>query len=632
MNRKNGSYGSLDLEALRKRLDGKTGREYWRTMEDLAETPEVKQYLEDEFPERSPEWLNPLNRRDVLRLMGASFALAGLTACTRQPTERIIPYVHQPEEVTLGKPLFYASAFPMDGYGIGVIVESHLGRPTKIEGNPQHPASLGATDLFTQASILTMWDPDRSRVVLRNGRISAWSKFLGEAGGLRTRLAATGGSGFRILTEPVTSPSLASIIKELQTAYPAMQWHQWSPACAGGAFKGAQMAFGGPVNTMYAFDKAAVVVSLASDFLCMGPASVRHARDFAMARRVRKPGDAMNRLYVVEADFTGTGGVADHRIPMRHADVENFARALAAQVGVTGEAGAAGGEMGTIVAAIARDLQAHRGGSIVIAGDNQPPAVHAIAHAMNQALGNVGQTVLFTDPVEVNPVDATDSLRSLVGAMNAGQVETLLVIGGNPVYDAPADIGFPDALRRVRNSVRLGLYEDETSELSHWHIPEAHYLEAWGDVRAFDGTTTIMQPLIASLYGGRTAAELLTAFTENPDRTSFDIAQTYWRTQFPAATFDQAWRAAVHDGVVPNTALPARSAAANTTAPPATAGARGQGLELVIRPDPAVYDGRFSKVRSCNGWCWFVAASEYVSPVFRTSRPTPPPGCAVVRN
>src|ERR1022692_1311040 len=538
-------------------------------------------------------------RRSFIKLMGASLALAGLTACTRQPTELIAPYVRQPEELVPGRPLFFSTAMPLGAGSTGLLVESHEGRPTKAEGNPDHP-TLGACDVYAQASVLGLYDPDRSQALTLEGEIRSWGAFLGAVQQAITLQKTKRGAGLRILTETVTSPTLANQIKEMLAAFPAAKWHQWEPAGAHSSVAGARLAFGQPVNTVYDLRCADVIVSLDADFLSSGPGSLRYARQFSARRRVRGEHTEMNRLYVVEPMPTPTGTKADHRLPLRAADVEQFAWSLAAALGAdtSGRKGASTAADKWIVPVV-RDLQKHKGASLVIAGEQQSPAVHALAHAMNAALGNVGKTVLYTEPVEANPVDQVASFYDLVKDLDAGAVDLLLILGGNPAYNAPVELGFRDRLKKATLRVHLSLQEDETSELCHWHLPTTHYLETWSDCRAHDGTVTIMQPLIAPLYAGKSAHEVLTMLTGQPERTSYDIVKAYWATQHTGSDFEAWWRKAVHDGVVPNTALQATSMALRAGwAGAVPQAASPQSLEVVFRPDPAVYDGRFAN----NGW------------------------------
>jgi len=590
----------LDLPAVRALLEKAHGRDYWRSLEDLAETDAFQDLMHREFPRYASEWEDGEGRRNFIKLMGASLALAGLSACTRQPTEYINPYVRQPEELVPGRPLFFATAMPLGASSTGLLVESHEGRPTKIEGNPDHP-SLGACDVYAQASVLGLYDPDRSQALAEEGEIRSWSAFLETIRQAVEAQKAKQGAGLRILTETVTSPTMADQIKGMLAAFPAARWHQWEPAMAHSAAAGARLALGQPVNTIYDLRGADVIVSLDADFLASGPGSLRYARQFASRRRVRDSQTGMNRLYVVEPMPTPTGTKADHRLPLRAADVEQFAWSLAAAVGADtgGRKGIPNAAFDKWIGAIARDLQRHRGASLVIAGEQQSPAVHALAHSMNALLGNVGKTVVYTESVEANPVDQVASIYDLVKDMDAGAVDLLLILGGNPVYDAPVELGFRDRLKKATLRVHLSLHEDETSELCHWHLPMTHYLETWSDCRAHDGTVTIMQPLIAPLYAGKSVHEVLTMLTEQPERPGYDIVKSYWSRQHTGADFEAWWRKVVHDGIMPDTALPAKTVAlrqgwAASLPQPASR----QGLEIIFRPDPAVFDGRFAN----NGW------------------------------
>ncbi|HEX9162486.1 MAG TPA: TAT-variant-translocated molybdopterin oxidoreductase, partial [Thermoanaerobaculia bacterium] len=496
----------LTFSDFRQRIGDTKNPEYWRSLEQLTRSEVFDDFMHDEFPQQALALDYGVDRRDFVKLMGASIAMAGLAACS-QPDQKIIPYVNQPENLIPGKPIFFASAMTHGGYARGILVESHMGRPTKIEGNPDHPSSLGASDAFMQASILGLYDPERSQVVRRLGEISTWSEFIGALQPV-LNAAKTNGSGLRILTQTITSPTLGAQIQQVLTQYPGSRWHQWEAASGDNAREGARLAFGGYINPVYHFERANVVVSLASDFLGEGPGHLRYAREFMLRRRVRRAHtNGMNRLYVVESMATQTGGIADHRFPVKPSEVEGLARALAGAIGL----GTASPSAPQWIAAIARDLLANRGMSVVVAGDEQPPAVHAIAHAMNQALGNHGTTITFTDPVEVTPVNQLESLRQLVADMNAGRVNALIIVGGNPVFDAPPDFQFRSALNKVPFRAHLSLYYDETSFDVHWHIPETHYLETWSDARGHDGSVSIVQPLIAPLYNGRSAHEVLSA-------------------------------------------------------------------------------------------------------------------------
>jgi molybdopterin-containing oxidoreductase family iron-sulfur binding subunit len=660
-------------------------KEYWRSLEELADSPIVEEFVRREFPHAADEWNDPVERRTFLKIMGASLALAGLSGCVIQPPEKVVPYVRQPEELIPGKGLFFATAFTLGGVATPLLVRSNEGRPTKIEGNPEHPSSGGSTasDIFSQASILSLYDPDRSQTPLYRGETRPWTTFVAEIRSLLEKendgIRAKRGAGLRFLTETITSPSLAAQLKQILTDFPEAKWHQYEPVNRDNARAGAIMAFGQDVHTTYDFSKADRILSLGSDFLNGHPENLRYARDYARRRGVdRESGtgvspvnhaqDAratMNRLYVIESTPTLTGANADHRWAFRQTDTERnvailssilranpFATAYAPLLGNAGPFGTNKTLQQTIdeiarakqeqawLQTIGNDLEQHKGKSLVIVGEHQPPFIHAIAHALNAVLGNVGQTVFYTDPLEANSVDQTQSLRELVTDIDAGRVETLVIIGGNPAYNTPIDLRLDlNRLNKVKLRAHLGLYNNETSDICHWHIPAAHYLESWGDTRTFDGTVTLVQPLIAPLYEGKTAHEMLALFSDNYDKKPYEIVREYHRGQFgvssqgsgagqsisatpspavaspspgPATSptptssgdFDSSWRKWLHDGFIPNTALPAKTVAAKSdwasslasssnTQPPTP-----NTLELVFRTDPSIYDGRFAN----NGW------------------------------
>ena len=617
------------------------GKKYWRSLEELADTPMFREVVAREFPQQAEEWNDPIERRTFIKLMGASLALAGLSGCVFQPPEKIVPNVKQPEEHVPGKALFYATAAPMFGAATPVIVRSNDGRPTKIEGNPDHPNNRpvdfpaedpvrdprgsSATDIFTQASLLGLYDPDRSQNPIFRETIRTWTEFVGVMRSVFDERRSKQGAGIRFLTESIISPSLGAQMNDLLATLPQAKWHQYEPANRDNARNGAIMAFGQPVNTTYRFDLAQRVLSLDCDFLSPTiPGYLRYSREFIARRRITEANREMNRLYVVETTPSNTGAIADHAWEVKPSEFEAIAKTIA--TGVGSQAGGATVNQ-TWIEPLVRDLQQHKGASIVVAGDGQPPIIHALAHAMNDALGNVGKTVFYTDPLEVNPVDHRQSLQELLDALDAGSVELLVIIGGNPVYNTPVDLKFLERLQKAKLRVHLSEYRDETSEWCHWHVPAAHYLESWGDTRSFDGTVTIMQPLIEPLYEGKTPHQLLALFSEQYDRKPYEIVKAYWQKQraggnnqpqniqstqpaptatpapspSPSADFETWWRQSIHDGFIPDSAFPAKTVALNSgwanQPPPAQPPAAG-GFELVFRTDPSIYDGRFAN----NGW------------------------------
>jgi molybdopterin-containing oxidoreductase family iron-sulfur binding subunit len=602
------SNNSIDLAAARARLAQDGDKRLWQSLEELSDTKEFREFKENEFPAKADlaipgRFSDDVGRRDVLKLLGVSAALTGLGACTKLPTEHIVPYVKPPEEIIPGRPLFYASTVVQQGVGTGALVWSYEGRPTKMEGNPEHPGSLGAADIFTMASILNMYDPDRSQSVLHDGRITDWPHFAAAMADFNQQVGP-GGADLRILTETVGSPTLASQIKKLLTMYPAAKWHQYEPASGDSAREGGKLAFGKYVNTVYHFDKADVVLSLDADFFNLGAGHVRHTKDFTARRDLAAgPSANPNRLYVVESMPSSTGASADHRLPLRSCDIEAYARAVAAGVGVSAATASGAKIPADWVGGVVRDLTAHRGTSIVIAGEQQPPFVHALAHAMNATLGNVGKTVEYTDPVEANPINQTDSLKELVGELNAGKAQVVVILDANPAYDAPADLNFVDAIFKARLRIHSGLYADETAELCHWHIPAAHGLEMWSDARALDGTASIVQPLIAPLYdAAHSSHEIIALFTGDSGTSAHDLVRGYWQGQRSEKgdAFEALWEKSLHDGLIAGTAYPASTPAlsnaflSQSSAAPAAADA----LEIVFLPDPAIGDGFYAN----NGW------------------------------
>jgi molybdopterin-containing oxidoreductase family iron-sulfur binding subunit len=579
-----------------------TERTMWRSIEELAGSEKFEDFVRREYPSQIHKFMDPPQRRDFLKLMGASLALAGATAsCTRQPAEHILPYAKSPESTIPGRPRYYATAMPWPTGALGLLIESHMGRPTKVEGNPDHPASLGAADAFAQAAVLGLYDPDRSHAITHRGRIGTWDELLTELKAALNAQQAKSGAGLRVLTETVTSPTLAQQMKDLLAAYPKARWHQYEPLNQDNARGGAMLAFDRDVACQHRFDLAEVIVSLDADFLGAGPASVRPMREFTSRRKARAASGAMNRLYVVESTPSITGAMADHRGALRASDVEAFARRLAGRldVNVGEEPGSEPRSLGDVdswIDALARDLEKHTGSSLVLAGDAQPPVVHALAHALNDKLGNVGRTVRYTQPLASESVDQMTSLRELVDEMRAGTVDCLVILGGNPVYSAPGELKFGDALRQVSLTVRLGLHDDETSNLCDWHVNEAHFLESWSDTRASDGTVSIVQPLIAPLYGGRSAHELVATLANQSGASSYDLVRAHWRGDRDAEAFEVTWRTALHDGTLPETAH--ASVNVELRKIEAQPSRRVAGLELAFRPDPTLYDGRFAN----NGW------------------------------
>ena len=586
---------NIDFLVLRERLDQAEGPEVWRSLEALAETEEFQRFAAAEFPTAWDDASLAAGRRDFLKLMGASFGLAGLGACVRQPEEKIIPYVRAPEEMIPGSPRFYATALSQGGYGTGVLVESHMGRPTRVDGNPEHPASLGAADVFMQAAILELYDPERSQSVRYRGAISTRSRFVDELMPELEALRERGGRGLRVLTGAVGSPTLGDQLQRLLRDLPEARWHQWEAVSRDNALAGAAMAFGRPLETQLRLEDATVLVSFEADFMGTMPGKLRYAREFMRGRSYQwRPGVMFRRLYAVESTPSLTGSVADHRIRARSADVGAWLEAVAAALGVEGARREQPGVDLALAESIAADLRADAQTALVVVGDAQPPEVHALGHAVNAALGSVGRTVTYTPPVLVRPAPQTESLAELARAMDAGEVEVLVVIGKNPLYDAPGDLEFQRGFEKVRLRVHLGLHVDETAQLSHWHLPERHPFEGWSDARAFDGTVTVAQPMIAPLYTSVSQLELVAMLRGEIGASDHDLVRRHWQAQ-AGGDFERTWRRALHDGFLVGSAFEAETPSARAPSmPPRPA----PGLELTFHPDPSIWDGRFSN----NAW------------------------------
>jgi molybdopterin-containing oxidoreductase family iron-sulfur binding subunit len=563
-------------------------RPLWQSLEELYRTAPRP---EGEFPPGADEPPSELGRRTFLQLLGAAAALAGLEAC-HPPREKILPYVRNPREGSPGKSLHYATALALDGYATGLLLTAIDGRPIKVEGNPAHSASLGASGALEQASLLDLYDPARLDGIRRRGAPLAWRTFLAEVAKLSQAHEADGGARLRFLLAPDASPLLADLRRRLQARFPRARFHFWSPLAEENAREGSRIAFGRPLDTRFHLADADVILSLDADFLCAPGESLRLAREFS---RRREPGDRMSRLYVAEPALTITGACADHRFRMRAQDVARFALALAAQVGAPGSP-APESPVSREARGVAEDLLRHRGRSAVIAGPRQPPAVHALAHAMNVALGNAGATVTTSAPVLGDAEPGMASLRDLADAIGAGKVDTLVVTAWNPVYTAPAEIDLGPLLAKVPNTLYQTLREDETARRSSWVIAAAHPFESWGDGRARDGTVSIVQPLIAPLRECVTPPDLLAAFLERGDRGTYQHLRDYWKGR-AGADFDRSWDRWLQEGVVPGTAEPAQ--APRLLADAVAAAARRlprptSGIEVAFTLDASMLDGRFA--------------------------------------
>jgi MoCo/4Fe-4S cofactor protein with predicted Tat translocation signal len=593
----------LTLAEVRAKLDGKTGRRFWKNLDELADKPEFHALLQEEFPRQAGagEWVDAVSRRGFLKVMGASLALAGLAGCTKQPDEPIFPYIRQPEDLILGRPMYFATAFPFPTGAMPVLIKSDSFRPIKVDGNPEHPVSKGKSDAMTQGTLLDLYDPDRSQHVLHRGETAGWGEFQQA---FATAAAATdGGQGIYFLSETITSPTLAAQWKQVQQAYPQAKLVQWEPVNQDASRAASKAAFGSYTDAQYKLEDADVILSLDADFLggIAHPGFLPLAAGYA-ARHRYEAGKTMNRLYVVETMPTVTGFKADHRLGLKPSDIAIFATALSN--GALPEGGTAatlsgyGPEQQKFFTALMADLKKTGGRCVVIPGEQAAPAVHAAAYALNASLGAVGKTVIYTETVNPMPSEQMAELKSLVADMNAGKVQWLVMLNVNPIYSAPTDLQFPAAMAKVQTTAHLGSHLDETGAITNWHINNSHYLENWSDARAYDGTISIIQPMIAPLYGGKSSHDMLQALLPNPQASAFDVVSANAKT-YIKGDFATAWRKALHDGWVEGTAFTAKAGAAAKSAGsalPATASAGG--LEVSFRPDCSIYDGRFANV----GW------------------------------
>jgi molybdopterin-containing oxidoreductase family iron-sulfur binding subunit len=582
--------------SLRGQLDGATGARFWRTLDELVDQPAFRGALHDAFPQLAS--LQPsMDRRGFLKLLGASLAMAGLAGCSGPPPEQIVPWVHQPEGMSPSLPQFYATTLRHGNDIAGVLVETHQGRPSKIEGNPNHPASLGATDAILQAAVLELWDPDRSAAPTQHGVTASWGEFEAEAVALARRFSSNG-QGLHVLSERIDSPTLARQRAEFLQRFPGARWHQYDAVDDDQARAGSQLAFGAPLQVCHHLDRAERIVALEADVLAGMPGHLRHARDFANGRKPTSVRQTMNRLYAIEATPSLTGANADHAWPLASSHIGAFALELAAALGIPGaRAVTLSGMSSARLHALAADLRAHRGASLLLAGPSQPAPVHALVHLINHTLGNVGRTVDYFDWPDP-PESSAHALRELVPAMAQGSVDTLLILDGNPAYAIPAEVHFSELLAKVPHSIHLGLYDDETAACCHWHLPRAHALEAWSDARAFDGSASIVQPVIAPLRGGRSIHEVLALWLGSTVRNGRDIVQSTWHEQ-AGGDLDGWWQRSLRDGVIAGSASTVRVVTASAdflARNPVPASA--DDLELLFRPDPTIWDGRYAN----NGW------------------------------
>ncbi len=591
-----------------------TGARLYRSIDDVADTPEFREHLEREFLPGASE-LNEESRREFIKMMGASLALAGvagLAAC-RRPDHKIIAYIKEPEDLIPGNPIYYATSMPTLAGAQGLLSRTIDGRPTKLEGNPLHSNNQGKSDVFAQSAVLNLYDNDRLKNPREGETAKTWEQFQAFAATNFASFNAAGGQGLAFLVDSATGGPTRDAMRDLvKERWPRAQWVEFNPLDANNSREGSWIAFGAEHREVRNLARAKVVLSVADDFL-LEPGSLSDTRGFAQGRKVhgKVAADAkMNRLYTVESSLTITGGNADHRLALAPSQLPEFLAALAAKVfarlGVTGGiaasvSGASMHDRDAWLNALADDLCDHenRGATAILVGEQLPAWCHALAHSMNASLGNAGSTISYVATGNTDRQSGTDALAKLTRDMSAGNIETLVMMGVNPVYNAPADLDFAGAMLKVPTSIYLGLNDDETAHNARWVLPESHFLESWGDARAADGTISPIQPQIAPLFDSKSQIELIAMLMGSQDADGYDLVRNTWKSTIrqDGDQFDRTWRRALHDGVVPNTAARRVSPSANAGAVSSAtrdglaAAHAAQGLELVIQPHPYLRDG-----------------------------------------
>lgn len=578
---------------------------YWKSLGELARNEEYEKFVEREFPENATELNDQVSRRSFLRVMGASIALAGFAAC-RRPVQKILPYTNMPEDVVPGEPLHYASAMPFQDVLAGIIVENNEGRPTKIEGNELHPASNGNTSIFGQAEILQMYDPDRSRYVRKDGErssVRAFAKFCSDH-------FSNADQNIAFISEANSSPTYHRLKDQVMNKFSTTQWVTYEPFGEDNALEGTNIAFGQRLRTANKFDEANVIVSFDDDFL--NPAadknSLENTKQFAEGRHIESPEDGMNRFYAIESTHTLTGSNADNRLRIKSSDIAHFIYALAAELSNSVSGLSSFRDVQNKfsdhewIPVLAEELLENRGDAILTVGREHSPELHATIAAMNAALGNAGQTVEYLEVPYLDDQNNRDAFAGLVDDLNSGDIDTVVLVGTNPAFTAPANLNFADALSNAAQVIHLSDFYDETSKLANWHINRAHFLEAWSDGYSYRGTRSVIQPQIEPLYSGISAIEFLSIILNGEQTKGYDLVQETWRNYF-TTNFQNRWEQTLHDGLAAEKTFAtetvqissqfsarARNFIANTPS--------AEGTELVIRPDSTIFDGRYAN----NGW------------------------------
>ncbi len=577
---------------------------YWKSLNELAQNEEYKNYAEREFPENATELTDQVSRRSFLRVMGASIALAGFASC-RKPVQKILPYSRQPENMVLGEPLFYATSMPFQDSVTGLLITNNEGRPSKIEGNPDHPASGGRTNIYHQASVLGMYDPDRSRSPRQNGeKVSKedFYEFVQEHFSDNSRRVL-------FIDEATSSPTYHRIKDNLLNTFTNANWVTYEPFSENNAIEGTQIAFGQRLRTVNHYDQADVVITLDDDFMNpqSGKNSVENALKITSRRKVDSVEDSMSRVYSIENAFTNTGSYADHRLRLKTSQIAPFTFALAAKLSETVNGldafSGVSNEFSTHdwIDKLAEELLNAQGQSIITAGAEHSAETHAAVAAMNLALGNSGNTVTYHELPYRENRNENEAFLSAIDEMKAGAYDTVVLVGGNIAYNAPADLDLAQALGNVDTSIHLSDYYDETSRVCNWHVNRAHYLEAWGDGLSFTGQSSIIQPQILPLFDGLSEIEFINTILSGEESTGYDLVQETWSSVI-TSDFNRRWEEILHEGLDSDSSFDVQSVSLSGNFASSLQNALSRqaidGIEIAIKPDVRLFDGRFANI----GW------------------------------
>ena len=577
-----------------KKEDKVIEKKYFRSLEQLEGSKEYLEQAHREFPVGASELDNDWSRRNFLGIMGASMALAGLAGC-RRPNEKIVPYVQPPEDVIPGIAQQYATTMPFGTSAYGIVVESHEGRPTKIEGNKLHPSTIGRSNALIQSTILGMYDPDRSQKVLQAGKEKTFDDFTAFWVEKYAGYKESKGEGLAVLSESFASPTLSRLKKQFEKTFPKASWATYEAVSDENIYDGLKLATGKDLQPIYNYAKADVILSLDSDFTLTESEDIIANAGFAEGRTLDTEHDKMNRLYMVETAFSSTGGSADHRLVIKQHEIVRFVYALAEKLGITNAGMSVSAQVEAWLNPMLDDLKSTNGKSLVVAGRRMPKEVHALVYAINQKLNNA-ETVRYVERKDTE-VSSLASFTAFIEKMKSGAFSTLVMLNTNPVYNAPSDIKFASALKKVENTIHVGLYNDETAKVSSWHIPTTHYLENWSDARSVDGTASVVQPLIAPLFDGKSAVEILSLVVLGEFKPGYEIVRETWK-DLVSDSFETSWRKVLHDGVLAGSQSKTVSPSANLKNINSPAEAKSDGYEVLFTVSPSVYDGRFAN----NGW------------------------------